>query len=114
MHPETKYFFTTQSHLVKNEWSILRPLHLPLCAHRGHHEREEPDAETPHPSFPKHCYTHLCVFFLLLKTDEVQLILVSAVILMPGACVFPTTTGGSRVTAAAAAAAAAGDVGRGR
>lgn len=51
-------------------------------------------------------------FFLLLKTDEVQLILVSAVILMPGACVFPTTTRGSRVTAAAAAA--AGDVGRGR
>lgn len=48
------------------------------------------------------------VIFLVVKTDEVQLILVSAVILMPGACVFPTTT--PRSSAAAAAAA----VGRGR
>lgn len=31
-------------------------------------------------------------FPLIVKTDEVQLILVSAVILMPGACVFTTTT----------------------
>lgn len=44
-------------------------------------------------------------FFLLVKTDEVQLILASAVIPMPGACVFPTTT--SRGSAAA------GDSGRG-
>lgn len=44
--------------------------------------------------------------FLVVKTDEVQLILVSAVILMPGACVFPTTT--PRSSAAAAAAAAVG------
>lgn len=39
-------------------------------------------------------------FFLFVKTDEVQLILASAVIPMPGACVFPTTT--SRSSAAAA------------
>lgn len=48
----------------------------------------------------------LCVFFLLVKTDEVQLILASAVIPMPGACVFPTTT--SRSSAAAAATAGSG------
>lgn len=33
-----------------------------------------------------------CLFFLLVKTDEIQLILASAVIPMPGACVLPTTT----------------------
>lgn len=44
------------------------------------------------------------IIFVLVKTDEVQLILVSAVILMPGACVFPTTTSGGSAAA----------VGRGR
>lgn len=47
--------------------------------------------------------TAILIIFLVVKTDEVQLILVSAVILMPGACVFPTTTWRSSAAAAAAA-----------
>ena len=40
-------------------------------------------------------------FFLLVKAGELQLILASAVIPMPGACVFPTTTSRSSAVPAA-------------
>lgn len=73
--------------------------HLPLGAHHGHCERDEPDAKTPHSSYSEHCHAYVKCIFLLVKTDEVQFILPSAVIPMPGACVFPTTT--SRSSAAA-------------
>lgn len=91
--------------LRTNEWSILRLSHLPLGAHHSHYEREQPDAKTPHSSYSEHCHTYVICIFLLVKTDEVQLILASAVIPMPGACVFPTTTSRSS---------AGGDDGSGR
>lgn len=93
--------------LSENDRSLPDPFRLPLGAQGGHDEWEQPAADARHSPCPVRCHARLVCFFLLAKTDDAQLILASAVIPMPGACVFPTTTSRSSAAAAAAAATAA-------